>query len=253
MNRRYWIWAILLVGLAGCGDNIAAVQRDYYNLKHEVLDNMMSVVDEESAKRFNFAYANRLKDKQNSNRERSDKIRNNQFTQKDRDALDVELRELNEVILKGQKDSATTRLFQNLNRVRRIIVRLAEEKAALAKQQNQSFTIKSRELWPNMTALDCVSEFAGIGEDGGGGGMMMPMMPMMMGKGGPPGAPAQAEAPAKEKIDPRAFQNPEFVLECRRIEGPGGPWQDTPSWRFGNNTVAPLIERNVDLFPLRSN
>ena len=83
--------------------------------------------------------------------------------------------------------------------------------------------------------------------------MMMPMMPMMMGKGGPPGAPAKPEAPAEEKVDPRAYQNPEFVLECRRIEGPGGPWQDIPSWRFGNNTLPPLVVQNIDLLPLRSN
>jgi hypothetical protein len=256
MTRRFrsWTWAALFVGLAGCGDNIAAVQRDYYNLKHEILDNMASVVDEESAKRFNLAYANRLKDKHTANRERSDKIRNNQFTQKDRDALDLELKMLNDVTLKGQRTSASVRLFQTLNRIRRSIVRLTEEKAMLAKQQNQSFTIKSREFWPSMTALDCVADFAGLGQEGAGG-MMMPMMPMMMGKGPPgaPGAQAQEQAPPEEKIDPRAYQSPEFVLECRRIEGPGGPWQDTPSWRLGNNTVPPLIVMNVDLLPLKSN
>src|SRR5262249_8890143 len=105
MMRRFrsWTWVVPLVCLAGCGDNIHAVQRDYFNVKHEILDNMMSVVDEESAKRFNLAYANRLKDKQAANKERFEKIRNNLFSQKDREAFDVELKILNNVTLKGQK------------------------------------------------------------------------------------------------------------------------------------------------------
>ncbi|GEM_PF-3665993 len=255
---RSWTWTILLIGAAGCGDNIAAIQRDYYNVKHETLDNMMRVVDENSAKRFNEVDSKRLKEKETASKERLDKIKNNLFSQKDREAFDREYEALNTITLKGQKSSGNARLFQTLNRVRRIIVKVVSDEAVELKKQEQSFTIRSSKLCPNLTSLEGVGDFAGMGEGGNtaGGGMMM------LGMGGPPGAPGAgqpaaqpAAAPVVEKIDARAYQNFQFVLVCTKTGNPAQPWNDDPSWRVGDNKVEPLvipINGGINLLPLSS-
>ena len=264
MIRRFrsWTWPILLVGIVGCQDNIALVQRDYYNVKHEILDNMVKVVDENSATRFNQAHKDRLKPKEDANKERFEKIKNNLYAKKDREDFAEEYKTLNSVTLKGQRTSGHTRLFQNLNRIRRVIVKMVDVEAEQAKKQGQSFRIESGKLCPNMTSLDGVSDFANMGDvgnAGGGGGGMMMMPGMMPGMGGPPGAPGAgqaAAAPAEEKTDPRAYQSFQFVYEGTKTGDPANPWAVNRSWRAGSGAAPPLVVpingKSIDLLPLSS-
>lgn len=263
---RSGCWLAVLIGVPGCADSMAAVLRDHYNVQHEVLDNMSQIADDESAKRFNDAYRNRLKVKEDAVKERFDKIKNNQFTEADRKILEAEILTLRGSKLKGQIESLDARFRIMQNWTRRMVVKLAEDKAEEARKRDQSFTIKSSELCPNLAALEMPVFFNGgdLGADSGGGGMLMMGNPMMgggmagiggpPGMGGPPGGPGgqAAAAPAGPKLDAKANQNLQFFLECRRTEDPGNRWVETRTWKSGGATITRLEVNGIDLVPLYS-
>lgn len=261
--RSTWrsTWPAVLLLVAGCGDNIQAVYRDYCNVQHEVLDDMMQVVDDDSAKRFNTAYETRLQPKEEDVEKRKDKIMNNLFTEADKKLTALAIEELETNSLKDQLESLDTRYRLTQRRIRRLIVKMVEDKAEEAKRANQSFTIKSGELCPNLTGLKKGAKF-GKSEGGMGGGMApmgggqmpggggMPPMPDMPDAGGGGGGKAAAKAAAK--VDPNANANLEFVMECRRTEDPANPWSVTRYWRAGGARIQELTVNGINVVPLYS-
>ena len=271
------IWLILLVVLPGCGDTVSAVLRDYYNVEHEILDNMSLISDEDSAKKFNELCRNRLKHKEEDVDKRREKIEANQYTDADRKALAFEVENVEGNQLKMQIASLDTRFRILQNRQRRLIVKLTEEKAAELKNQGQSFKIDASSIWQNLSTIEMPEKFT-KSTGGGGGGMGMPMMPPMPAGGpagpgaAPPGAPgmpaggpamaggAQAGAPQAPKappVDPRANQNLRFIMICERV---GNGWDETRSWQSGGTVVFSnkgggnkLEVNGIDLTPLSSN
>src|SRR5207247_492574 len=143
MKRRSWWWLALFFGVPGCGDTIQAVKRDYYNIEHEVIDNMIQIVDEESAKRYNTAYKNRLKVKEEANKARFDKIQNNQFSEADRKILAETLNDLDTNVLKLQNSSLEFRFRQAPHHIRRLIVKLTEDKTEEIKLQGRTFNVEA--------------------------------------------------------------------------------------------------------------
>jgi hypothetical protein len=257
MKRRIWLWLALVIGVPGCGDTIQAVQRDYYNVEHEIIDNMIQIVDENSAKRFNEVYKGHLSKKEDSNKERFDKIKNNQFTTADQKLLEMELKNLDETTLKVQISSLEYRFRQAQNRIRKLIVRVVEEKAEEMKRQGKSFTVEAKDVCPNLSRELAMPVKFSKNEGGGGGGMPPMMMPMQMPAGaGPQGMPAAGPAgnaggapPAA--IDPQANKNLNFVITCELINP--GQWNVTRRWKSGGTDIVRLEINGFDLAPLTSN
>lgn len=262
-------WLCLLLTVPGCGDNIAAVLRDYYNVEHEILDNMSKIADDDSAKSFNEVCNKRLQPKEKAVNERREKIERNQFQEADRKALALEIELLETGPLKAQITSLDARFRILQNRQRRLLVKLSEDQAAQAKAQGQSFTIDASKNWPNLSAVE-LPEKLGKGPNAGGGmAPMMPAMPMMPpgapGGAGPPGgapmqmggpAVAEQKAPAGPAVDPK-YNSIRFVLTCERV---GNGWDETRAWKLGNTVVYSnkggtklLSPDGIDLTPLTSN
>src|SRR5262245_53271270 len=214
MKRRVWLWLALVIGVPGCGDTIHAVKRDYYNVEHEVIDNMIQIVDENSAKRFNELYKGHLSKKEDANKERFDKIKNNQFTSADQKLLEEEIKRLEEGTFKLQITTLEFRFRQAQNRIRKLIVRVVEEKAEEMKRQGRSFTVEAKDVCPNLSRELAMPVRYGKDEGGGGGGMMPMMMQMMPAGAGPQGMPEAGPAAnaAQAKSDPQANRNLNFVL-----------------------------------------
>ena len=259
MKRRIWFWLALVIGVPGCGDNIQAVQRDYYNVEHEIIDNMIQIVDENSAKRFNDVYKGHLSKKEDSNKERFDKIKNNQFTAADQKLLEMELKSLEEGMFKVQISSLEYRFRQAQNRIRKLIVKVVEEKAEEMKRQGKSFTVEAKDVCPNLSRELAMP--AKFGKNEGGGGGMPPMMMMQMpGGAGPQGMPAAGPAgnaggAAQAKSDPQANRNLNFVLSYDLVGQ--GQWQPRERiWKAGGSDVpSPYLVPgyDFDLAPLTSN
>jgi hypothetical protein len=251
-------WPAVLLLVAGCGDNIQAVYRVYCNVQHEVLDDMMQVVDDESAKRFNTAYENRIMAKEEAVDQRKEKIMNNLFSEADKKLTALVIEEMEAVSLKGQFDSMEARYRLTQNRIRRLIVKMVEDKAEEAKRADQSFTIKSGELCPNLTNMKKGAKFGK--SDGGmgglmGGGIAPPMMPgggQMPGAGPMPAMPGAGGGVAKKAVDPQANASLEFVMECRRTDDPANRWQVSRYWRAGSARIQELTINGVNLVPLYS-
>ncbi|MCI0682282.1 MAG: hypothetical protein L0Y71_09275 [Gemmataceae bacterium] len=244
-------WPAFLFLAAGCGDSIQAVTRDYCNVQHEALDDMMQIVDEESAKRFNEDYENRIMPQEDAVDARHAKIMNNLFTEADKKITALAIVELETVTLKGQFESLDTRCALTLNRLRRLAVKMVEDKAEEAKRANQSFTVRSNDLCPELTTKLRRGKHFAKGESGGGGGMA-PMMPgpggaQMPGIGPMPG-PALGWPPQPRRGNSMLSRNLEFVMECRRTEDPQNPWHVTRSWRG----VQELTLNGINLAPLFS-
>lgn len=262
MKRRTWLWlALVMIGVPGCGDTMHAVQRDYYNVEHEVIDNMIQVVDENSAKRFNDLYKGHLSKKEDANKERFDKIKNNQFTTADQKLLDEEIRRLTDGVFNAQNHSLEYRFRQAQNRIRKLIVKAVEDKAVEMKSQGKSFTVEAKDVCPNLSKDLAMPVKFSKNESGGGGGGMMPMMMQMMPQGaGPQGMPA-AGGPAanagggggaQPKSDPNANKNLNFVMTCELINP--GQWNVTRRWKAGGTDVpSPFPVGEFDLAPLTSN
>jgi hypothetical protein len=256
MKRRTWLLLALVIGVPGCGDTIQAVQRDYYNVEHEVIDNMIQVADENSAKRFNDLYKGHLSKKEDANKERFDKIKNNQFTVADQKLLDMELKALEDGALKVQISSLEYRFRQAQNRIRRLIVKVVEDKAEEMKRQGKSFTVEAKDVCPNLSRELAMPAKFSKSEGGGGGGMPPMMMQMMPGGAGPQGMPAAGPAAnagggAQAKSDPQANKNLNFVITCELINP--GQWNENRRWKAGGTEIGKLEVNGFDLAPLTSN
>lgn len=260
-------YLIPVLGIAGCGDNIAAVMRDTYNVQHEILDGMTQIVDDASAKEFNEAYKNRFQGKEEVVKARKEKIENNLFSEKDRADHKAAIAKAIGEDLKGQVDSLDYRFRIMQNRLRRLIVKLVEDKAEAAKSQNQSFKVSSTDVCPNLTNLERGENFAKGGGGGGGLGGAPNMMPMMQPGGGagpggagmpampamnPAGGDGAKPAAAGPVVDPKANDNFVFVIECRHTGEPGNPWLETRAWKAGNTTVGPIEVNGINILPLYS-
>jgi hypothetical protein len=272
-------WLILLITVPGCGDNIGAILRDYYNIEHEILDNMSMITDDESAKKFNEIFDKRLKDREASITDRKEGLDRRNPGEADKKAITLEADMLENGLLKAQIASLDSRFRILQNRQRRLLVKLTEDQAELAKAKGESFTIDAGKNWPNLSATAVPDKLGKSPNAGGmGGGMMPAMMPMQPpggpGGGGPPGAggpaaappgmPAvgpqgagqQQAAPAGPAVDPK-YNQIRFILTCERI---GNAWVETRAWKLGNSVVysnkegAKLLSPDgVDLTPLTSN
>jgi hypothetical protein len=255
MKRRTWCWLALLFGVPGCGDTIQAVRRDYYNIEHEVIDNMIQIVDEESAKRYNTAFKNRLKVKEEANKARFDKIQNNQFSEADRKILADTLIDLDANVLKLQNTSLEFRFRQAQHHIRKLIVKLAEDKAEEMKRQGRTFTVEAKEICPNLSiSLEVPERF--VKNEGGGGGMMPMMMNMMPAGAGPQGMPGgggPAAGGGQAAGSAQANRNLNFVMTCDLIQ-PGQWAQPRKRWMAGAAEIpSPFNVEGFDLAPLSSN
>jgi hypothetical protein len=255
-----------LMGIAGCGDNMSAVQRDYFNVQHEILDGMTQIVDDASAKQFNDAYKNRFQPKEELVKARKDKIENNLFSERDRDDNRKLVGKLLTEDLKGQADSLDFRFRVVQNRLRRLVVKLVEDKAEAEKSRNQSFEVKSTDVCPNLTNLERGEKFTAGGNAGGGlGGGAQMMMPMMQpgggaaGNGGPPmpnlnagaGAGGGGQAAAGPTVDPKANENYVFVLGYTFTGDAANPWQQSVrAWKTGNSNISIAPINGIDILPL---
>lgn len=256
--RRCWPAFLLLA--AGCGDSIEAVYRDYCNVQHEVLDDLTHVVDDESAKRFNTAFEARIMPKEEAVDAREEKILNNLFSAADKQITALSIIEMESKSLKGQLDALETRYAMTLNRLRRLIVKIAEDKADELKRGNQSFTIKTNELCPNLSKLRKGKHFTrGAAPGGGLGGGMAPMAGMPGAGPMPGGGPGGIAMPGAEKgkeqpLEPKKMAFPdsnlnrdfEFILECRRTDDPQQPWAETRLWR---GAPPELTVKGINLLP----
>lgn len=258
---RLWPTALLL--LTGCGDSMPAVMRDYYNVQHEILDNMVMVVDEASAKKFNENYTNRLQKKEEVIKTRKEKVTlTNSFTAADRDAMAKLLIELDTVTLKSEAGTLDKRFRILQNRHRRLIVKLVEDKANdEMRTKTDTFTVKSKEVCPELSDLAMPEKFSATNESVGGGlgGGGMAGMAGPGGAANPGGAAGAAGAGAagaggeqKKKtaraVDPRANSKLGFSITCVRV---GNEWQQTRRWGSGSKGIeVPLVEEGVDLIPL---
>src|SRR5688500_11173731 len=123
------LFAAVVLSLTGCADNLPALLRDYYNVQNEVIDHMVTVCDDDSAKRFNELYRNRIKPKEELLRLRLDKLNRQQVTQTDKKLFDAQHIELESVKLKHEITGIDNRYMKEVARIRRLIVKLTEDKA----------------------------------------------------------------------------------------------------------------------------
>ena len=255
-HLRSWGWLVVVCGVAGCGDNMTLVVRDYYNIQHEVIDNMVYIVDEPTAKKFNKDYEVRLKVKEEAIEARREKIINNLFVEADKVATRELIKQLDEVDLKKEIDNLDNRFRVMQNRLRRVMVKMVEDKAALGKAGDQSFTVSSLDVCPSLTNLERGAKFVkGINVSGLLGGAAPMMVPGAAGPGGVAPANQQAPPAAAAKMHPRVNDNFTFVIECRRTGDAANPWEETRAWKAGS-TVVNRDEINkdliIDIFPLYS-
>lgn len=257
--RSRLLLAALVLSLTGCGDNLPSVLRDYYNVQNEVIDHMVTVCDDDSAKRFNELYKNRIRPKEERLRERLDKLNRQQVTQTDKKLFDALHIELESVKFKHEITGIDNRYTKEVARIRRLIVKLTEEKAEEMKPLDKTFEVVASQVWPNLSNLERPDKYTSSGgtggfaapkpeAQGGGGGpppMMMPggggmpMMPMM----GPGGGGGGGAHPAATSLS--------FSMLCERVTRADGQkdWKITRRWRGGSTTVEKLEINGVDLAP----
>jgi hypothetical protein len=241
----------MALGLTGCADDLPSVLRDYYNVQNEVIDHMVTVCDEDSAKRFNEMLKTRLKPKEDQLRERLDKLNRQQVTQTDKKLFDELHIKLETEDFKHELGGIDTRYYKEVARIRRIIVKLAEDKAEEMKSLDKTFEVVASQAWPNLSNLEKPDKFSsssGLGgfaapkaqADPGGGPPGMPgggIMGMMPGAGGGGG-------------NNLANANLTFSMLCERIGQKD--WKVTRRWRSGGTTVEKLEINGVNLVPMFS-
>jgi hypothetical protein len=270
---------LAFLGLAGCSDNLPAVLRDYYNVENEAIDHLVFVCDDASAKRYNDLYQNRLKPKEEEIRERLDKLNKQQITQADQ-KLFADLHLSIEEELKGEIGGLDGRYRKEQARIRRIIVKLTEDKVEETKPvKDTSFTVEANQIWPNLSNPAAPRKFGGASDgfganpNAGGGGQRPagaggPPAGMMMGggmmggaAGGPPGAPPGMGMPPGMGAPPGmggpaggSNNNPTFSIHCERIVNPAGQkdWRVTRRWTLGATVVDKLEINGINLVPLFS-
>jgi len=263
INRqsRLVLSSALVLSLTGCADNLPAVLRDYYNVQNEVIDHMVAVCDDDSAKRYNELYKNRIKPKEDQIRERLEKLNRQQVTQTDKKIFDELHIQLETVQLKHEIGGIDSRYNKEVARIRRIIVKLTEDKAEEMKSLDKTYEVVASQVWPNLSNLEKPDKFSSSFSGGGGfgapkpepqGGPGMPGMPGMPGPGGMiPMMPGAGGGGGGINL---ATANLTFSMLCERITQPTGQkdWRITRRWRNGGTTVEKLEVNGVNLAPLFS-
>lgn len=260
---------LTLLGVAGCADNLPGVLRDYHNVQNEVIDHMVYVCDDDSAKAFNELYKNRIKPKEDECKERLERLNKQQISTTDQKIfaqqhLDIEANEL-----KGEIGGLSGRYNKEVARIRRIIVKLTEDKAEQTKaSQDQTFTVEASQLWQNLSNVEIPRKFAGndgmgppaaaLAQPGGPGGPPGAGGPMAGGmKGGPPGMMGMMGGPPGGMMGGPGgggASNAYFSMTCERIVTPAGQkdWRVIRRWRNGNTTLEPREVNGVNMLPLFS-
>ncbi|MCS7045660.1 MAG: hypothetical protein NZO58_04825 [Gemmataceae bacterium] len=260
--RRWLMLGVLVFCASGCVDSMPVALRDWYNVQHEFLDTMTWVVDEDSAARYNATIKDRVRPKENAIKERRDKIVNATYGADDKKKLVAQILELKTKTLKAEIDSLDVRLRQQQHRIRKILVKLAWDKAEEMKRStDREFEVNAAEIWKELSNLELPAEFAAPEGGGGGltppgGGMVgMPGMPTMPGPGGPQGGGPQGGGDAstpKSEVDPNANVNLSLFIVCRPRGG--GQWEPNQViWKSGRTIVpTPLRvpkDNGIDITP----
>jgi hypothetical protein len=264
---------LAFLALTGCSDNLHAVLRDYYNVENEGVDHLVYVCDEGSAKAYNDLVKNRLRPKEEQIRERLEKLEKQQVTQIDQKLFAEEHLKV-QSDLKGEIGGLDGRFRKEQARIRRIIVKLSEDKMEEMKSSDTSFTVEAAQIWPQLSNTEQPKKFSGNdgmaakmdmagGGPGGkmmgnammggaGGGMMGGPGGGMMGGpgGGMMGMPGGGMMGGAGGV---ASSNPTFSIQCERIVNAAGQkdWRVTRRWHSGSKVVE-LEINGVNLTPLFS-
>jgi hypothetical protein len=264
-------WGCIALFLAGCGDNAAAIMRDFYNVQNEIIDHMVYVADEESAKKFNALCELRISPKEGALQERKEKMNKQLVTTEDQARFAAEILAMEAGNLKAEVEGIDGRYRQQVHRIRRIIVKLAEQKMEEEKRKDQSFVVSSSKEWPSLANLYTPAKF-GADAGGMGGGAPMGAMPggampggampggampggAMPGGAMPGGAmPGMPGGPggAGAAVSNLANKNLNFSITGDRIVQPDGTkeWKITRRWKSGGTEVTKLEINGVNLVPM---